>query len=478
VKRRWVGTSLLRLLLVTLLATPAIVTWGCGTEGVTSLFNDDAAAPVAVDDATAPWLTPTDAGASSDAGCTGLECKRVTCADGGTTSLSGIVVSPRPGDPDPLYNAVVYVPNAPVEPFKPGVSCDRCGAPASGSPIAVALTGIDGKFQLDNVPVTDDLPLVIQIGRWRRQVTVPHVAACADTPLTTDLTRLPRSQAEGDIPLMALKRGDSDSPECVLRKMGIVDGEFTQPDGGGRIEVYTGLLNVPPTLDGGAPDASTLLEDATRMQRYDLVLLPCDGNTFTPTPESMQNLETYANLGGRVFASHYSYEFIKNAPNPSLWPNVVTWAPNPTLPGPSEVVPGYINTTFPKGQAMSQWLEQFGAADGGVIPTLWQPRRDVDGVNGETLTWITTKAPDKVNHFSFNTPVGVDAGDQCGRVVFNDFHTVNVFGGQTGVFPAECSDPTQPLTPQERVFEFMLFDLSSCVQKDDAPPVPPPGVVH
>jgi hypothetical protein len=129
---------------------------------------------------------------------------------------------------------------------------------------------------------------------------------------------------------------------------------------------------------------------------------------------------------------------------------------------------------------MSDWLQHLGAADGGVIPSLWQPRRDVDSLSAssEALGWIRTKSPDQLDHFSFNTPLGVDAGDQCGRVVFNDFHTVNVYGGQTGIFPAECADKTQPLTSQERVFEFMLFDLSSCVQKDDLPPVGPPPPVH
>ena len=42
-------------------------------------------------------------------------------ADGGQrcrdvpTSVSGVVLSPATTNPDPVYNAVVYVPNAPVD---------------------------------------------------------------------------------------------------------------------------------------------------------------------------------------------------------------------------------------------------------------------------------------------------------------------------------------------------------------------------
>ncbi len=77
-------------------------------------------------------------------------------------------------------------------------------------------------------------------------------------------------------------------------------------------------------------------------------------------------------------------------------------------------------------------------------------------------------------HYTFNTPVGLPAGAQCGKVLFSDFHVVPhaVMGG---TFPAECD--ASPMTPQEKALEFMLFDLSSCVQQDSLPPVPPKPVL-
>src|SRR5262249_40593265 len=155
-------------------------------------------------------------------------------------------------EPDPVYNAIVYVPSAPVAPFSPGISCDKCGAPVSGKPVAVTLTDVKGEFTLRNVPVGKNIPLVIQVGRWRRQVVVPEVG-CKKPALPAELTRLPRNSSEGDIPHIAMVTSTGDNTECILRKIGVDESEFTGSLKNGRIHLYHGNgVTIDDTEDASA----------------------------------------------------------------------------------------------------------------------------------------------------------------------------------------------------------------------------------
>ncbi len=400
--------------------------------------------------------------------CENLCLRQTMCPVDKKTTLTGTVLAPTPprfGTPDPIYNAIVYIPNAAVEAFKPNVSCDQCGALVSGSPLVSTLTGPDGKFKLENVPTGDNVPVVIQLGRWRRQIVIPKVEPCATLALTAEQTRFPRNKSEGDIPLMALSTGRADTLECVLRKIGIDDAEFTAPGGGGRVHLYR---NNGAAVAGGSPAESTLTASAATLATYDQVLLSCQGAPNTRPVADQQRLVDYANTGGRAFVTHYSYAWLHQNP---AWTGTAQW--NVDQPDPADPLTGIIDQTFPKGQAFATWLGIVGAQSAPGQIQIGAPQHDVTDVIAPTQRWIHSVSPKTAQHFTFNTPVGKPVAEQCGRVLFSDFHVNNAALVGTPTFPSECG-PDKPLSPQEKVLEFMLFDLASCIQPPTAPPPPPP----
>jgi hypothetical protein len=416
--------------------------------------------------------------------CVGLECAQTSCvmgactgapcAAGQKTTLRGKVYDPA--GKVPLYNVVVYVPNAALDPIATGPSCDRCDSPVSGKPIATALTDTKGEFVLENVPVGQAVPLVLQIGKWRRQVAIPQVAACTENRADdANLYRLPRNQAEGHLPKIALATGARDRLECLLRKIGVDDAEFTPEAGAGRVNFFAGRGGSPrfaPTVQAGAAfsPATTFWSSPEAYTKYDMVILSCEGNQY-PIDKSVaarQALQNYANAGGRVFASHWHNIWLEGGPAP--WPQVATFVREDD---PGNGFNGTVDATFPKAEALADWLVNVAASTvRGQLP-IDEAKHTVSTVNPALATrWIhnPTTTPPSVQYFTFNTPLNVAAGMQCGRLVFTDLH---VSAGDTGGVPWPTGCVTTDLSPQEKALEFMLFDLSSCIQPETEVPRPP-----
>jgi hypothetical protein len=415
-------------------------------------------------------------GQDGDRPCTGLCLQQVSCPGSLKTQLTGTVYDPA--GKVPLYNVLVYVPNAPVSPITTGASCDRCGN-VSGDPLVTALTDPAGKFTLDNVPVGDNIPLVIQVGKWRRQVTIPSVAGCTSAPLPAALTRLPANKQEGDMPQMAIASGNADPFECLLTKMGIDLAEFTPgPGGTGRVHYF--VENGVPMPS--APAASTLYNDLTAMRNYDIIFLPCEGSERNKPDPADQNLVQYTAVGGRVFTTHYGYAWLHLGAAP--FPNTGSWGPGQS-DRYSSTVPqmATINQGFPKGAAFAQWLVNVQASSQLGQLGLLEARHDLNSATDPpSTTWATVAdmpAPNMTAtmHITFNTPIGVPDDQLCGRVVYSDFHvsaTAKNPPAQFPNFPGSCK--TGDLSAQEKALEFMLFDLSACIQSDKEPPKPPPGL--
>jgi hypothetical protein len=434
--------------------------------------------------------TSSTTGAAITRSCTGLECQQTSCrgmgcalpacAGGAQTTVAGTVYDPA--GRVPLYNAVVYVPNAPLAPLAdgPSPSCDRCGTTPSGSPLAEAVTDSTGQFTLLDAPAGDGIPLVVQIGKWRRQTMIPHVEPCAATVLTDPaLTRLPRNQGEGHLPKIGLTTGGYDALECLLRKVGIDDSEFTTEDGDGRVNLFFGVDGTnqyAASLNGGAMFryAPAWWDVQASLMRYDLILHSCEGTEFpsNKSPAALAAMKGYADAGGRIFASHWHNFWIEYGPSP--FPSVATFDHQPPPPSPFTAT---VDTSFPRGMAMASWLMNVGATPTfGQLPIVGA-KHTVDAVTpGLAQRWIYSDDPQSVQYLSFNTPVGAPAGQECGKVVFSDLHLsgTDQYGyaadrsGPTYPFPTGCL--TTDLSPQQKALEFMLFDLSACT--DPLVPVP------
>jgi hypothetical protein len=422
--------------------------------------------------------------------CENLQCKQTTCRAGNCvqpaclagqkTTLRGRVFDPA--GRVPLYNVLVFIPNVPLDPIPTGPTCDRCDTPVSGKPVTSALSDTRGEFVLDNVPVGTDIPLVVQVGKWRREIKIPRTQACTETVIDDpNLVRLPRNQSEGNIPKIALTTGGADIMECLLRKIGVQDSEFTPEAGPGRINLFAGQPGAATraydlSLNAGTPfrPARDFWDNPASFDRYDMVILSCEGNSFPDEKPAAAraSVAAYADKGGRLFASHWHNVWLHAGPAP--WPEVATFANlNTTITLPNNFV-GEVDTGFPKGNALADWLVNVGASTTRGLLPIREGKSTVAAVNPMHSTqWIRSRATDPqqgVQYFTFNSPVGVAPEKQCGRVVFTDIH-VSAGDRYGPPFPTGCM--TTELSPQEKALEFILFDLSSCVQPDTRPPVIP-----
>jgi len=427
-------------------------------------------------------------GGSAQTGtCVNLQCQQDSCArgactqttpcpNGAKTTVSGIVYDPA--GKTPLYNVVVYVPNEPLAEIATGASCDTCSSPYSGRPIAAALTDANGRFSVEHMPVGDNIPLVIQVGKWRRAVTIPSVAACADTPIAASLTHLPRNKAEGHIPKIAIANGGSDALNCLLRKIGVDTDEFTPESSAGRVNQFAGL-NAPATNADGSSVTSTatLWSSAASMKAYDIMLMSCEGNDNSgagaASTAMRQAVKDFADAGGRVFGSHWHNAWVFEGPAP--WPTVAKHSSG--AHGFDTDITATIETNFPKGKAFADWMLNVGGSTALGQMVIHGGEHSVDATNAGAQRWIygqdATKNTPMVQYFSFNTPVEVAPEQQCGRVVMSDLHVSAGSPSDSGKQPFPNGCVTTELTAQEKALEFMLFDLSSCVMPDDKPPSVP-----
>jgi hypothetical protein len=450
-----------------------------------------AAPDAATVDVTAETAPPPTADASDegDASTTGddadatlpLPCTAsgqcVHACDGRATTLSGTVYDPA--GRHPLYGVAVYVPSTTPAALTSGASCSTCGDLYTGSPIAFGTTDPTGHFSIANVPDGTDVPVVVQIGKWRKQIVVPTVAACAETALSDGSVTLPKKSSEGDLPSVAIATGGADTLECLLGRIGLDASEYGPgADGPGHIHVFHGDQGAD-TMTPSPTASQSLWATKDDLMKFDIVLLACQGHETTGM--NQQALFDYAAAGGRVFASHFQYSWFNTGPFGAA--NLATWTTDGNLIGNIGALVETIRPSgelFPRGAALMDWLDAVGALDDtGELPIqAARHNADVSAANTASLPWLaadrSSPAPGAIQSFSFDTPLDADASMQCGRVVYTDMHVgagSQDYGWNGLVVPANSIVPTgcasTDLSPQEKALEFMLFDLSACVTPPD-----------
>jgi hypothetical protein len=176
-------------------------------------------------------------------------------------------------------------------------------------------------------------------------------------------------------------------------------------------------------------------------------------------------LEKFANLGGRVFASHWHAYWFEEGP--ASFTSIATFEHDPGLP---PMYAATIDQTFDKGKSLAQWLLDVGGSTtlGTVEIDQDASKRLIKSATGGKTSqrWIYAAdlAPPSVQFLSATTPI---PGGSCGRAVISDLH-VSAGAGQANTdipkmpFPTGCVSTT--MSPREKVLEFMLFDIASCVQ--------------
>jgi hypothetical protein len=265
------------------------------------------------------------------------------------------------------------------------------------------------------------------------------------------------------MPQIALTTGGCDALECLLAGIGIDNDEFEAgyADPSKHIHIFKGSGGGPSVNGKAPPNATELWSNVSRMGQYDLAMLSCECGEDNATKGDLTTMRNFANAGGRVFATHFHYTWMKN--NAAWGSSILDFS---TGGGGSN--PYAVNTSFPKGQALADWLVEVGASSTAGRIDLSDVTSSQRGLasGSPAQVWIGSGTSGK--YYSFNTPVGLPVADQCGRFVFSDVHSAGISSGGDA-FPGSCS----ALNKQQTALEYMFFDLSSCVQDETKPPEPP-----
>jgi len=231
------------------------------------------------------------------------------------------------------------------------------------------------------------------------------------------------------------------------------------------------------------------VRSAAELAKYDLALFECVGMPVAKTAFEQQRVIDYANAGGRVFATHYSYVWLTNSDGttgsntgPKPFSQTATWFANQAIADTAIATVDQTaqsdSDTQARRIAFASWLQLVGASTTPGQIAVAAVRHDFDAVSAVAATasgapaqrWLATGAIPL--HYTFDTPVAYpptrsrrsSAVASCTATFTSPMRPRSA-----RCFPANARPP---MTPQEKTLEFMLFDLAACAGPQPGPCVP------
>lgn len=408
---------------------------------------------------------PKDGGGTTDTGSIELPDGDPLDVGGGDASFTPVATLKgkvrAPEGTIPISGALVYVAFSPPASIPDGVYCDECVKLETGTPFTFSKA--DGTFELP-VPSLGQQYLIVQKGQFRRyrQITV----TAGDFAVPAVNTTFPKKidAAAGDnIPKMALVNGAWDKIDLSLAQLGL----GTVVNGGGLAGKYVDKTTAPydfyygpvialdPSSKGSKGDYKKILEDYAVLSKYHIVFLPCswsDSTTcYTSQPSTSaavkQNLINFVKAGGKLYATDYSYEFVRQ-----IFPGYVEWQEQTSTVGSACLDGAWSGAASSPDKGLTDWLAAQSVTTFNVEAN-WTALKAVHPVatvdqKGNPITetpkvWVNAAAG------GYGTiPATVSFQQQCGRVLYSTYHTEGTSAG---------------LLPQERALIYILLEVGVCL---------------
>jgi hypothetical protein len=302
--------------------------------------------------------------------------------------------------------------------------------------------GTDGTFTLDlsGVPSGKELSFVVNVGRFRK--VTKFTPQCGSNPAPNGPTTLPGTSSDGDIPRIAVSTGNSDHLDQILTALGITE-----------FDCYEGRASASsaPTCTPIDTIANLLSKSSAKtVDDYNLLFIGCAPNAYKTfgTPTMAANAASFVTSGGRMFATDMSYDYVGQA-----FPSAITWAGPGGSPQPVDGANVGVAGTYSGNiddPGLKAWLGNFGISS----PVPIQGFLDPWSVQQSLPTTSTQIVDGTVNSSggSGDVPLTTQfdvAG--CGRVIYSSYHT------------AGSSVKQGHLLPQERILEYLMFEVATCV---------------